>query len=104
MARRVPSKDLRFCIEFEIYPKKNFNSNKILPRPLSIVTYASISSAVLAVLAIGNKVSLFILGYLDWLKVKMRTLKPEYFLIIFCVSSSVLNEFIRIKGTSVSNF
>ena len=45
------------------------------------------SSAVLAVLAIGNKVSLFILGYRDWLKVKMRTLKPEYFLIIFCVTS-----------------
>ncbi len=38
-------------------------------------------------------------GYRDWLNVRMSTLWPSYFLMMAAVSSSVLNEFIRMMGT-----
>ena len=48
--------------------------------------------------------TLFIRGYLDWLKVWMLTLKPEYFLMILWVSSSVLKLFMRTRGTLAEYF
>ncbi|KAL2290972.1 hypothetical protein FJTKL_14874 [Diaporthe vaccinii] len=52
-------------------------------------------------LGTGRRESLWILGYRDWLKVRMSTLWPSYFLMMAAVSSLVLNEFIRMKGTLV---
>ena len=53
-------------------------------------------------LATGISDSLWILGYLDWLNVRILILNPVYFLISFKVSSSVLKEFIKTNGTSAS--
>ena len=83
-------------------------SDKDLPVSQNIgiknVTYASISDSVFISFATGISDSLLILGYLDWLKVKIRTLKLLYFLMILWVSSSVLKEFISTRGTSTSYF
>ena len=38
------------------------------------------------------------------MKVEMETLKPEYFLMILCVSSSVLKLFMRTRGTLAAYF
>lgn len=48
----------------------------------------------------GSNVSLRTRGNRDWLKVRIVTGDAAYFWIIFCVSSCVLNEFIKINGTS----
>jgi hypothetical protein len=45
----------------------------------------------------GSRESFRILGYRDWLKVRISMLWPSYFLMMFWVSSSVLKEFIRTK-------
>lgn len=46
--------------------------------------------------------SFIILGCWLWLNVRMSMLWPEYFWMMRLVSSSVLNEFMRMKGTSQS--
>ena len=51
----------------------------------------------------GKRLSLKILGYLDWLKVLILILWDWYFFTINSVSLSVLKEFINKSGTSVSN-
>lgn len=47
----------------------------------------------------GRSDSLSTRGYRDWLKVRMLMLWFWYFWMIRAVSSSVLNEFMRMKGT-----
>lgn len=47
----------------------------------------------------GSKDSLSTRGYRDWLKVRILMLWFWYFWMILAVSSSVLKEFMRMKGT-----
>mmetsp|Transcript_27443 Transcript_27443/g.68889 ORF Transcript_27443/g.68889 Transcript_27443/m.68889 type:complete len:338 (-) Transcript_27443:215-1228(-) len=62
--------------------------------------YQSSLSKPLWVLGMGSSESLRIRGYLLCWKVVMVTFASEYFWMIFAVSASVLNEFIRRSGTS----
>ncbi len=66
------------------------------------VPYASISFSTSRSLGTGIRDSLLIRGKQLWLKVKISTLKPAYFLMILWVSSSVLKEFIYRSKNEIS--